>query len=140
MAAMYGQNAGMKNNVNANVSRQDKTVAIWLLTCCALVFVMVVLGGVTRLTGSGLSMTDWKPVTGILPPIGDAAWQQEFSRYQRSPEYRDVNSRMDVNAFKGIFWLEYLHRLLGRIIGLAFLLPFVYFVARGYIRRSETLK
>lgn len=101
---------------------------------------MVVLGGVTRLTGSGLSMVDWKPVTGFLPPLSDAAWQQEFSQYQQSPEYRDVNSHMDVHAFKNIFWLEYLHRLLGRTIGIVFLLPFIYFYVKGYIERSETAK
>ena len=101
---------------------------------------MVVLGGVTRLTGSGLSMTDWKPVTGILPPIGDAAWQEEFARYQQSPEFQKINSHMDVDDFKGIFWLEYLHRVLGRLIGLAFLLPFIYFLARGYIRKADSPK
>ena len=94
---------------------------------------MVVLGGVTRLTGSGLSMTDWKPVTGFLPPLTDEAWNEEFSRYQESPEFQKKNSHMDVDDFKGIFWLEYLHRLLGRLIGIAFAVPFVYFLVRGYI-------
>ena len=119
---------------------ENKTVAIWLLICCALVYVMVVLGGVTRLTGSGLSMVDWKPVTGILPPIGDAEWLEEFARYQDSPEFRKINSRMDVHDFKGIFWLEYLHRLLGRTIGIVFLIPFLVFAWRGYIKKSDTPK
>jgi len=101
---------------------------------------MVVLGGVTRLTGSGLSMVDWKPVTGILPPIGEEAWLEEFAQYQESPEFQKVNSGMDVHGFKSIFWLEYLHRLLGRTIGVVFLFPFLYFLARGYIKTNETPK
>lgn len=117
--------------------RRDRYVAGWLLACCALVFAMVVLGGFTRLTGSGLSIVEWRPVTGILPPIGDEAWQRTFELYQQSPEFQKVNSHMDVHDFKGIFWLEFLHRLLGRTIGIVFLVPFVFFMARGYIRRSE---
>lgn len=112
-------------------------VARWLLICCALVFAMVVLGGVTRLTGSGLSMTDWKPVTGFLPPLSHEAWQDEFERYQASPEFQKVNSHMDIGDFKGIFWLEFLHRLLGRLIGLAFLVPFLYFAIRRYIPAKQ---
>ena len=126
----------MQDNVTAN----NKTIAVWLLIVCALVYVMVVLGGVTRLTGSGLSMVDWKPVTGILPPIGEQEWLEEFAKYQESPEFQKVNSHMDVHSFKSIFWLEYLHRLLGRTIGLVFLLPFLYFVSRGYIAAKETPK
>lgn len=101
---------------------------------------MVVLGGVTRLTGSGLSMVDWRPIMGVLPPLSDEAWQDTFAMYQQSPEYRQVNSHMDVHDFKGIFWLEYLHRLLGRTIGLAFLLPFLYFTWKGYIARRQVPK
>lgn len=98
---------------------------------------MVVLGGVTRLTGSGLSMVDWRPVTGLLPPLTADDWQRSFEMYQQSPEFQKKNSFMDVNDFKGIFWLEYLHRLLGRLIGIVFFVPFVYFLWRGYIRRDE---
>ncbi len=115
-------------------------IARWLLICCALVFIMVVLGGVTRLTGSGLSMVDWRPVTGFLPPLNDEAWQKAFEMYQQSPEFQKVNSQMNVNDFKGIFWLEFLHRLLGRIIGIVFLVPFVVFAVKGYIRSNEWLK
>ena len=114
-------------------SRQDRTVAIWLFCLSGLVFALVVRGGVTRRTGSGLSMVDWKPLTGALPPLSEADWQRLFDMYRQSPEFQKVNSHMDVHAFKGIFWLEYLHRVLGRIIGIAFLLPFVFFAARGYI-------
>ena len=114
-------------------SIQDRRVAVWLLVCCALVFVMVVLGGVTRLTGSGLSMVDWRPLMGWLPPLSDADWQRTFEMYQLTPEYLLINPDMDISGFKGIFWLEFLHRLLGRTIGLVFAIPFLYFLARGYI-------
>ncbi len=109
-------------------------VAYWLLACCALVFAMVVVGGMTRLTQSGLSIVEWRPVTGTLPPFTEAAWLDEFAKYQSSPEFRQRNHDMTLAGFKGIFWWEYFHRLLGRVIGLAFLLPFLYFVARGAVR------
>lgn len=112
---------------------RDRKVATWLLLCCGLVFAMVVLGGVTRLSGSGLSMAEWRPIMGTLPPLSDAEWQRVFEIYKQTPEFHKVNSHMDVHDFKGIFWLEYLHRLLGRLLGLVFLLPLVYFVARKYI-------
>ena len=115
----------------------NRTVAKWLLICCTLVFAMVILGGVTRLTGSGLSIVDWRPVTGFLPPMSADAWQATFEAYQQSPEFQEKNSYMTVADFKGIFWLEYLHRLLGRTIGLVFLLPFLYFVWRGYVQKNE---
>ena len=123
--------------MNNLVDKKSKKVATWLLVCCALVFVMVVLGGVTRLTGSGLSMADWRPITGALPPIGEAEWQQVFDMYRDTPEFQKKNSYMDVHDFKGIFWLEYLHRLLGRTIGIVFLLPFLFFVWKGYIQKRE---
>lgn len=115
----------------------DRKVARWLLLMCAMVFAMVVLGGFTRLTGSGLSMVDWRPLMGIVPPLTDAEWQRVFEMYRQTPEFQQVNSDFDVAEFKGIFWLEYLHRLLGRAIGIVFLVPFVYFVARGYIRQID---
>ena len=115
----------------------DRRVATWLLICCGLVFAMVVLGGVTRLTGSGLSIVDWKPMTGVLPPLSDADWQKTFEMYQQSPEFQKVNAHMDVDAFKGIFWLEFLHRVLGRLIGIVFFIPFLVFAAKGYISKRE---
>ncbi len=127
-------------NIELERQAQDRTVAYWLLLCCGLVFIMVVLGGFTRLTGSGLSMVDWRPLMGVLPPMGDAEWQRVFEMYQQSPEFQKVNAGFGVDEFKSIFWLEYLHRLLGRLIGLVFLLPFVYFFARGYIQRNEWAK
>jgi cytochrome c oxidase assembly protein subunit 15 len=121
-----------------NTSRsQNRAVAIWLLICCGLVFTMVVLGGFTRLTGSGLSMADWRPLMGWLPPLSDAEWQRVFDLYQQTPEFLKVNSHMDVGAFKSIFWLEFLHRLLGRTIGIVFFLPFVFFFVKGYIKAAE---
>jgi len=124
------------NNTNTTLS-QNRTVAIWLLICCGLVFAMVVLGGVTRLTGSGLSMADWRPLMGWLPPFSDIQWQRVFDLYQQTPEFLKVNSHMDVSAFKGIFWLEFLHRLLGRMIGIVFLLPLIFFLVKGYIKAAE---
>jgi len=115
----------------------DRHVAVWLLLCCGLVFAMVVLGGITRLTGSGLSMVDWRPLLGWLPPLGDAEWQRTFEMYQLSPEFQKINSHMDVHDFKSIFWLEYLHRLLGRTIGVVFAVPFVFFLVKGYISKRE---
>jgi cytochrome c oxidase assembly protein subunit 15 len=118
----------------------NRKVALWLLLLCALVFAMIVLGGITRLSGSGLSIVDWRPLMGVLPPLSQQDWQQTFEMYQQSPEFQKVNSYMSVDDFKGIFWLEYLHRLLGRLIGLVFLVPFLYFVWRGYIRKRELPK
>ena len=109
-------------------------VAIWLFVCAVLVFAMIVLGGLTRLTHSGLSIVDWKPVTGWLPPLDQAMWQAVFEEYQRFPEYQKRNLGMSLNEFKSIFWFEYLHRLLGRIISVAFLVPFLCFAASKRIR------
>jgi heme a synthase len=91
------------------------------------VFAMIVVGGVTRLTHSGLSIVEWQPVVGTLPPLNDAAWQEAFAKYQRTPEYRLVNQALTLSEYKGIFWLEYFHRLLGRAIGVAFLVPLLWF-------------
>ena len=98
-----------------------------------MIFAMVVLGGVTRLTGSGLSMVHWKPVTGIFPPQNEQQWSEEFAHYQQSPEYQKINVQMDLEGFKKIYWFEFAHRVLGRTIGLVFLLPFLYFLVRRKI-------
>ena len=105
----------------------NPAIAAWLFACCALVFAMIVVGGVTRLTHSGLSIVEWQPIVGTLPPLTDAQWQEAFAKYQATPEFRLVNHAMDVEAFKGIFWWEYFHRLLGRAIGVVFLVPLVWF-------------
>ena len=121
-------------------SSNQMLVARWLLTCCALVFAMVILGGVTRLTGSGLSMVDWRPIMGIIPPISVDEWQVTFDMYKKSPEFIVKNYDMDLEGFKGIFWLEYLHRVLGRLIGIVFFVPMLYFMIKGYIQRYEIPK
>ncbi|RZJ87405.1 MAG: heme A synthase, partial [Brevundimonas sp.] len=104
---------------------QSRAVAVWLFVCAALVFAMVVIGGMTRLTGSGLSITEWKPILGAVPPLNDADWAEAFRKYQAIPQYAQVNAGMSLEAFKGIFWWEWSHRFLGRMIGVVFGLPFV---------------
>src|SRR2546427_3995604 len=106
-------------------ARDRHAVAAWLFLCCALLFALIVVGGVTRLTHSGLSITEWQPIIGTLPPLTDSQWQDALAKYQLTPEYRQGNSAMTLGEFKGIFWWEYFHRLLGRVIGLAFLLPLI---------------
>ena len=98
-----------------------------------MVFAMVILGGAVRLTGSGLSMVDWRPLMGILPPLSDAAWEHVFSRYREFPEYQLVNRGMSLDEFRFIFYMEYLHRLLGRLVGLVFAIPFFYWLVRGLL-------
>ncbi|MGE3065366.1 MAG: COX15/CtaA family protein, partial [Hyphomicrobiaceae bacterium] len=110
----------------------------WLFVLAALIVVMVVVGGATRLTDSGLSITEWQPLLGAIPPLSDAAWQEAFEKYKQIPEYTIVNSGMSLAAFKGIYWWEWAHRFLGRAIGVVFLVPFLYFLARGRIPRRLT--
>ena len=116
--------------------RDDCLVAAWLLAVAAMIFVMVVIGGITRLTESGLSITEWKPVSGVIPPLDAAAWQREFDQYKTIPEFQKIRPDMTLAAFKGIFWWEYVHRLWGRLIGLAFALPGLWLLWRGHIRRE----
>jgi len=106
-----------------------RAVAVWLLVCAALVLAMVVVGGVTRLTHSGLSIVEWQPIVGTLPPLTEAQWQETFEKYQQTPEYHYVNKGMTLAGFKGIFWWEYFHRLLGRLIGVVFLVPLAWKLA-----------
>ncbi|MBN7795698.1 COX15/CtaA family protein [Parahaliea mediterranea] len=110
--------------------QHDRQVAAWLLLCAAVVFGMILLGGVTRLTNSGLSMVEWKPLMGVVPPLSEQAWQETFDKYKAYPEYRKINRGMDLDGFKSIFMYEYLHRLLGRLIGVLFFFPMVYFMMR----------
>jgi cytochrome c oxidase assembly protein subunit 15 len=117
----------------SHASYAPRAVAAWLLVCCALVYAMVVVGGVTRLTHSGLSITEWQPIVGTVPPLSQADWAEAFAKYQATPEYRLVNHAMTLAEFKGIFWWEYFHRLLGRVIGVAFLAPFLWFIVRKRI-------
>jgi heme a synthase len=117
------------------VGEAKRAIALWLLACCALVFAMIVVGGITRLTHSGLSIVEWQPIVGAMPPLDETQWEAAFAKYRETPEFRLRNFDMTLEGFKGIFWWEYIHRLLGRVIGLAFLLPFLYFLARRRIDR-----
>lgn len=114
-------------------------LATWLFAIAAMVALMVGLGGLTRLTGSGLSMVEWNPHH-LLPPLSEAEWAEAFAKYRASPEYRHVNAGMDLDGFKGIFWLEYLHRLWGRLIGAAFAVPLAVFALRGMVDRAMGLR
>lgn len=112
---------------------QRRIIGSWLLCVAALIMAMVVVGGATRLTGSGLSMVDWRPVTGFIPPLSEADWAAEFTKYKRSPEYQQVNAGMSLEAFKGIYHWEFWHRNLGRFIGLAFGLPLLFFILKRWV-------
>jgi cytochrome c oxidase assembly protein subunit 15 len=111
-------------------------VAVWLLACCAMVFGMIVVGGATRLTHSGLSITEWQPILGTLPPLSETDWNIAFGKYKLTPEYQKVNTGMSLDSFKGIFWWEYFHRLLGRTIGTVFLLPLIWFWVRKRLGKA----
>jgi cytochrome c oxidase assembly protein subunit 15 len=114
----------------------SRAAQVWLFALAALVFLMVVVGGATRLTDSGLSITEWKPIVGILPPLSDADWHDAFTKYQQIPEYHRVNRGMSLDAFKFIFWWEWTHRFLGRLIGFAFAIPFVLLLATRRLPRE----
>ena len=113
-----------------------RAVRLWLYAVAALVLGMVLVGGATRLTESGLSITQWQPVMGALPPMSEAQWQDEFHRYQQIPQYRELNRDMNLDEFKTIFWWEWSHRLIGRLIGVVFLLPLLWFLWRGWLDRG----
>jgi heme a synthase len=110
-----------------------RAVRLWLLAVAAMIFLTLVVGGATRLTESGLSITEWKPVSGVLPPLSDAGWQAEFRAYQAIPQYKELNRSMSLDAFKVIYWWEWTHRLLARSTGAVFLLPFLFFLWRGWV-------
>jgi len=118
---------------------EPRAVALWLLACCALVFALIVVGGVTRLTHSGLSITEWQPIVGTVPPLSESQWNDAFAKYQATPEYLQVNRGMSLDAFKSIFWWEYVHRLLGRVVGFAFIVPLFWFVVRGKLPSTPGL-
>jgi cytochrome c oxidase assembly protein subunit 15 len=114
----------------------DRAVAAWLFVCAAMIVVMIVVGGITRLTESGLSITEWRPVTGAIPPLSEARWQEQFDLYKKIPEYRQLNAGMSLLEFKSIFWWEFGHRLWGRLIGIVFAVPMLWFLWRGKVRRA----
>jgi heme a synthase len=113
--------------------RDRRAIAAWLFFCAAFVFAIVVVGGITRLTRSGLSIVEWQPLVGTLPPLSEADWRELFAKYRETPEFRLVNHDMTLQGFKRIFWWEYAHRLLGRLVGMVFLLPLLYFLLRKKI-------
>ncbi|GAB3316000.1 COX15/CtaA family protein [Haliea atlantica] len=115
-------------------TQHDRQVAAWLIFCAAVIFGMILLGGVTRLTHSGLSMVEWRPLMGIIPPLTEQAWLDVFEKYRQFPEYQKINRGMSLDAFKSIFMYEYLHRVLGRLIGVLFFFPMLYFALKGRIR------
>ncbi len=117
-----------------------RPVVVWLYALAVLIFAMVLVGGATRLTDSGLSITEWKPLLGAIPPLNGAAWLEAFDKYKQIPEYQIINRGMSLSEFKFIYWWEWTHRFLGRIIGFAFLLPFAVFMVSGRIRLAETPK
>jgi heme a synthase len=116
--------------------RRDRSVGLWLLLTAALIGLMVVVGGLTRLTGSGLSITEWQPITGVIPPLSDAQWHAEFVKYQGTPQYELLNRGIGLAGFKAIYWWEWTHRLLGRILGVVFLVPFLFFLWMRRIDRA----
>ena len=126
--------AGLRNmNATQPSVPGQRAIRLWLYAVAALIFAMVLVGGATRLTESGLSIVEWKPVTGTLPPLGEAAWQAEFDKYKTIPQFRELNHQMTLHEFKTIFWWEWTHRLMGRVIGAAFLLPFLFFLMQGWV-------
>jgi len=128
--------SGTTAQAQAPQSTHDRSIGIWLLVCCGMIFAMAVIGAITRLTESGLSIMEWAPISGALPPLSEAEWQRVFALYQQIPEYQEQNAGMSLAEFKTIFWWEYIHRLWGRLIGVVFALPFLWFLLRGKLRRG----
>ncbi len=120
--------------------KDNKNVIYWLLTGCILIFIMVVVGGITRLTDSGLSISNYKLITGTIPPIGEAEWQEAFELYQQYPEYQKLHSHFTLEDFKGIYFWEWLHRVIGRLIGLVFIFPFIYFLITKQLTKKTIKK
>ena len=118
------------------MDNNDRQISNWLFFVCVAIFIMLVIGGATRLTHSGLSMVEWKPLIGWIPPLNEMQWAETFGKYQQTPEFKHFNSDMTVAGFKEIFMLEYIHRVWGRLIGLFFFIPFVYFLVKGKVKKS----
>jgi cytochrome c oxidase assembly protein subunit 15 len=136
--ALYGPRDPDKRAIPAiemakRTSSQTRAIRLWLYAVAAMVLAMVLVGGATRLTESGLSITEWQPVMGVVPPLNQTQWQAEFEKYQAIPQYRELNRGMSLDAFKTIYWWEWTHRLIGRTIGAVFLLPLLWFLWRGWI-------
>ncbi len=117
------------------MNADNRNLVVWLSSVCVVIYLMIVVGGVTRLTQSGLSMVDWRPIMGAIPPLSLAEWEQAFEAYQQYPEFQKINRDMNLEQFKSIFYWEFGHRLLGRVIGLVYFIPFVIFLALGRIEK-----
>lgn len=122
------------------MKKDNKKVIYWLLTGCVLIFIMVVVGGITRLTDSGLSISNYRLITGTIPPIGDQEWQEAFAFYKQHPEFQQYHSHFSLEDFKNIYFWEWLHRVIGRSIGLVFIIPFIYFLIRKQLTKSSIKK
>ena len=118
-------------------NKQNYYLTLWLRVMCAAIICMIFIGGLTRLTDSGLSITEWKPVTGIFPPLNEAAWISEFDKYKQTPEYIQINNNMNLAEFKSIFWLEFIHRIAGRISGILYIFPLIYFLFNKTINSKK---
>lgn len=144
MPVAWNNGARHRENMDISSPKNSKlrpdAIANWLFLVAFLVFAMVVVGGITRLTESGLSITEWKPVSGALPPLSHADWMSEFQKYQATPEYQQINNGMTLSQFKFIYFWEWAHRLLGRLIGLAFALPFIWFLVKGAVPANFRLR
>jgi cytochrome c oxidase assembly protein subunit 15 len=121
-------------------SSPKKIVGVWLLSGCFLIFCMVIIGGITRLTGSGLSITEWKPIMGAIPPLNENEWQAAFDKYKQIPQFQKINFSFTLDEFKSIFWWEFIHRLIGRLIGVVFIVPFLWFYFRKMLDKSTVQK
>ncbi len=123
-------------NTNLYSLNFNKSVFIWLITLTLMVLAIIIIGGLTRLTGSGLSMADWRPILGTIPPLSDEKWLEVFNVYKQTPEYIYVNKNMEIDGFKFIFWWEWFHRFFARLIGIVFIIPFIYFVFKKILNKN----
>ncbi|MGB5668258.1 MAG: COX15/CtaA family protein, partial [Maribacter sp.] len=126
--------------MNLAKKKDDKLVIYWLLAGCLLIFIMVVVGGITRLTHSGLSISNYKLISGTIPPMNEIEWEQAFDLYKQYPEYQKINTHFTIEDFKSIYFWEWLHRVIGRVIGLVFIIPFIYFLIKRKLTKSTIKK
>lgn len=135
----YTTEAALQKQLNAEIPSGDKQIGRWLSVTAGMVFGIVVVGGITRLTESGLSMVEWKPVTGALPPLSAEDWEVEFDKYKQFPEFKKINSSMSLSEFKKIYYWEWAHRQLGRAVGIVFAVPFGYFIAKKMLTKGQII-
>lgn len=141
MAEISNEKAPVKKRTKAQrAAEKNRAIIIWLIACCGMVVAMMLIGAITRLTESGLSMVEWRPLIGAFPPISDTEWRRVFDLYRQTSEYRLENAGMSLSEFQTIFWWEYIHRLWGRLIGVAFGLPLIWFAIRGYLTKPLALR